>query len=49
MLRSTEVCKEKYSGYTTVYRQFNIPWYAVKNLVDHLIPAIMFVKEKSIR
>lgn len=25
-----EVCKEKYSGYTTVYRQFNTPWYAVK-------------------
>lgn len=25
-----EICKEKYSGYTTVYRQFNIPWYAVK-------------------
>lgn len=26
-----EVCKEKYSGYTTVFRQFNTPWYAVKN------------------
>ena len=25
-----EVCKKKYSGYTTVYRQFNTPWYAVK-------------------
>lgn len=25
-----EICKEKYSGYTTVYRQFNTPWYAVK-------------------
>lgn len=25
-----EVCKAKYSGYTTVYRQFNTPWYAVK-------------------
>ncbi len=25
-----EVCKEKYSGYTTVCRQFNTPWYAVK-------------------
>ena len=25
-----EVCKEKCSGYTTVYRQFNTPWYAVK-------------------
>ena len=25
-----EVCKEKYSGYTTIYRQFNTPWYAVK-------------------
>lgn len=26
----TEICKEKYSGYTTVYRSFNMPWYAVK-------------------
>lgn len=25
-----EICKEKYSGYTTVYRQFNTPWYSVK-------------------
>lgn len=25
-----EVCKEKYLGYTTVYRHFNTPWYAVK-------------------
>ncbi len=25
-----EVCKGKYSGYTTVYRQFNTPWYSVK-------------------
>lgn len=25
-----EVCKAKYTGYTTVYRQFNTPWYAVK-------------------
>lgn len=25
-----EVCKDKYSGYTTVYRQFNTPWYAVR-------------------
>lgn len=25
-----EVCKEKYSGYMSVYRQFNTPWYAVK-------------------
>lgn len=25
-----EICKKKYSGYTTVYRQFNTPWYAVK-------------------
>ncbi len=24
-----EICKGKYSGYTTVYRQFNTPWYAV--------------------
>lgn len=27
-----EICKEKYSGYTTVYRQFNTPWYAVKKI-----------------
>ncbi len=25
-----EVCKKKYSGHTTVYRQFNTPWYTVK-------------------
>lgn len=25
-----EICKEKYSGYTTVYRQFNTPWYSVR-------------------
>lgn len=25
-----EVCKAKYFGYTTVYRRFNTPWYAVK-------------------
>ncbi len=25
-----ELCEKKYSGYTTVYRQFNTPWYAVK-------------------
>lgn len=24
------VCKENFSGYTTVYRRFNTPWYAVK-------------------
>lgn len=24
-----EICKGRYSGYTTVYRQFNTPWYAV--------------------
>lgn len=24
-----EICKCRYSGYTTVYRQFNTPWYAV--------------------
>lgn len=25
-----EIFKEKYTGYTTVFRQFNTPWYAVK-------------------
>ena len=25
-----EICKENYSGYTKVCRQFNTPWYAVK-------------------
>lgn len=25
-----EICKERLSGYTTVYRQFNTPWYTVK-------------------
>ena len=25
-----EICTGKYSGYTTVYRQFDTPWYAVK-------------------
>lgn len=29
-VKIAEVCNEKYSGYTTVYRQFNTPWYAVK-------------------
>ena len=28
--RLDKVCKEKYVGYTSVYRQFNTPWYAVK-------------------
>ena len=25
-----KICKEKYSGYSKVYRQFNTPWYSVK-------------------
>lgn len=28
--RLEKICKERYLGYTSVYRQFNIPWYAVK-------------------
>ena len=31
-----EVCKAKYSGYTTVYRRFNTPWYAVKKFGSSL-------------
>ena len=29
-VKIAEVCKERFSGYRKVYRQFNTPWYAVK-------------------